>query len=59
LPLVADFLVGRRDEVPEMSPLGVRFGSEDQAWLFREEQLELWRSVPGLLEWLEDATEEP
>ena len=33
-------------------PYGVIFGGEEQAWLYREEMLGVWRASDGALDWL-------
>ncbi len=53
LPLVADYLIGRRTDEPEIHPFAFRLGGADQAWVYLEEMGDLWRATPQALEWME------
>ncbi len=56
LPKVAQFLLAKRVRRPKIDPIGVRVGGDDQAWLYRKEMRGVWKSTPGALEWLGDAS---
>lgn len=46
-----DMLLAENPDPPEFSGYGVRLGGEDEAWLYREFTLALWRR-DGALDWL-------
>ena len=52
LPLVADYLLRARVDVPPMGDHGVRVGGEDQAWLYRLDMRHVWMQTAGALQWL-------
>ena len=52
LPQVAAYLLARDPKPPKLSPLGFILGGKDQAWLYRQEMLEVFAATPGLLDWL-------
>ena len=52
LPLVPDYLLRKRVEIPEMHEFGVRIGGEDQAWLYRKDMREVWMATDGMRRWL-------
>jgi tetratricopeptide (TPR) repeat protein len=52
LPLVPKYLLAEDPRPPKIHDLGVSIGGEDQAWLYRQDALDLWRATPGALEWL-------
>jgi tetratricopeptide (TPR) repeat protein len=51
-PRTARALLAADMPEPELSPYGVEVGGEDEAWIYREEMLETWRSTAGALECL-------
>jgi len=55
LPLVADYLAETRSKLPRLLPEGIRIGGADQAWIYHQETGDLWREVPGLLDWMKAA----
>ncbi len=58
-PLVADYLVGRRSDVPEgLGGVASELGGEEQAWWYNDEMGEVWQGSGDVLEWLEGVTEE-
>ena len=56
LPKVAQFLLAKRVRRPKMEALGVQLGGDDQAWLYRKEMRDVWKSTRGALEWLGGAS---
>lgn len=52
LPQVPRYLLAKRIRKPKLDALGVRVGGDDQAWLYREEMRDVWRTTPGALDWL-------
>ena len=52
LPQVPRYLLTKRIRKPKLDALGVRVGGDDQAWLYREEMRDVWRTTPGALDWL-------
>ena len=52
LPKVPRYLSAKRIRKPKLDPHGVLIGGNDQAWLYREEMRDVWKSTPGALEWL-------
>ena len=49
---VIPMLTAKRPKRPKLDPHGITLGGRDQAWLYREFMLDLWRATPGALEWL-------
>ncbi len=56
LPRVPTYLTRKRIKQPALDPFGVSVGGDDQAWLYREEMLEVWAAEPGALDWLKRLT---
>jgi tetratricopeptide (TPR) repeat protein len=52
LPRIPHYLTRKRIKQPRLNPLGVTFGGEDQAWLYREAMRDVWAAEPGVLDWL-------
>jgi len=52
LPKVVHYLTAKRVRTPKLDPMGVIFGGDDQAWLYREEMRNLWLKTPGAIDWL-------
>ena len=53
MPKVASYLVSpQRKEPKESSPFGVISGGKREAWEYREEMRETWKSTRGILSWL-------
>lgn len=55
LPKVAHYLTAKRVRKPKLDPMGVTFGGDDQAWLYRAEMRDLWLETPGAIDWLKQA----
>lgn len=53
-PKVAKALLANRMRKPKLHPGGVMLGGDDEAWLYRQTARDLWRSVPGAMEWLKE-----
>jgi tetratricopeptide (TPR) repeat protein len=49
-PEVLRMLLAAKAKQPRLSPYSVTVGGKDEAWLYREEHLDLWRA-DGALEW--------
>lgn len=52
LPKIPRFLTAARVRKPKIDSVGVKFGGDDQAWIYREEMRDVWAATPGALEWL-------
>ena len=52
LPKVVHYLTAKRVRKPKLDPMGVIFGGDDQAWLYRDEMRDLWLETPGAIDWL-------
>jgi hypothetical protein len=52
LPKVVHYLTAKRVRKPKLDPMGVIFGGDDQAWLYRDEIRDLWLETPGAIDWL-------
>lgn len=52
LPKVAGALLAKSLKKPKIDPSSVAIGGDDQAWLYREEMLDVWTDSPGALAWL-------
>lgn len=52
LPKVSRYLTAARVRKPKLDPHSVRIGGDDQAWLYREAMVDVWRDSPGALDWL-------
>ena len=52
LPKVARFLVAARVKKPQINPYGMTLGGDDQAWEYRQDMRDTWKSVRGALSWL-------
>ena len=52
LPKVAKFLVTARVKKTEINPYGMTLGGDDQAWEYRRDMRDTWKSVRGALSWL-------
>jgi hypothetical protein len=35
--------------------MGVQFGGDDQAWLYRDEMRDVWLETAGAIDWLKQA----
>ena len=46
------YLTANRVRKPKLDPMGVNFGGDDQAWLYREEMRDLWLKTPSAIDWL-------
>jgi len=55
LPRVPKYLLDPAPRAPKLREEGFTIGGQDQAWLYREAALDLWRDTPGALEWLASA----
>jgi len=51
-PRTARALIAAKMREPEMSPYGIEVGGEDEAWIYREQMREAWRTTPAALEFL-------
>ena len=51
-PQIVKFLVPERKAQPKSSAYGIQIGGDDEAWQYRDQMREVWRSVPGVMEWL-------
>jgi tetratricopeptide (TPR) repeat protein len=51
-PLVARALLAEKLPRPEIDTYGVAVGGEEEAWLYREDMLDVWRRAPEALEFL-------
>jgi len=53
MPKVASYLVSpQRKEPKESSPFGIISGGKREAWEYREEMRETWKTTRGILTWL-------
>ena len=52
LPKVPRYLLAKRIRQPKLDPVGVIFGGDDQAWLYRQEMRVVWQATPGALDWI-------
>ena len=52
LPKVATHLMRERVKKPKLERHGFTYGSDDQAWLYREEMRDVWKAIPGLIDWM-------
>jgi tetratricopeptide (TPR) repeat protein len=55
LPLVPKYLLDPDPSAPKLREEGFTIRGPDQAWLYRQAALDLWRDTPGALEWLASA----
>jgi tetratricopeptide (TPR) repeat protein len=55
LPKVARYLTAKRVRTPKLDPMGVQFGGDDQAWLYRDEMRDVWLETAGAIDWLKQA----
>jgi tetratricopeptide (TPR) repeat protein len=55
LPKVARYLTAKRVRTPKLDPMGVKFGGDDQAWLYRDAMREVWLETAGAIDWLKQA----
>jgi hypothetical protein len=39
--------------------VGVQYGGDDQAWLYREAMRDLWLETPGAIDWLKRTAKRP
>lgn len=51
-PFVPGYLLDPGARPPKLHEDGFTVGGRDQAWIYREAALDLWRDTPGALEWL-------
>lgn len=47
-----DMLLAKSPKKPEFSNFGIQPGGKDEAWMYRDNNLKLWKSL-GALQWLE------
>lgn len=52
LPKVLTALRRARMQKPAISPHGITFGGDDQAWIYREEMRSVWLKIAGVQQWL-------
>jgi tetratricopeptide (TPR) repeat protein len=52
LPKIPRFLSARRVRMPKLDPMGVQYGGDDQAWLYRDAMRDVWLETPGAIDWL-------
>ena len=52
---VPSYLTQERPQEPKLSPGGATLGGRDEAWHYRSDAGDLWRSDPQLLQWLQRA----
>jgi tetratricopeptide (TPR) repeat protein len=52
LPKVASHLMRERVRKPKLENHGFTYGSNDQAWYYREEMRDVWKATPGLIDWM-------
>jgi tetratricopeptide (TPR) repeat protein len=55
LPKVARYLTAKRVRTPKLDPMGVQFGGDDQAWLYRDAMRDVWVETTGAIDWLKQA----
>ena len=55
LPKVLRYLTHKRVRKPKLETHGVMIGGDDQAWLYREQMLEIWQATPDIIDWLKKA----
>jgi tetratricopeptide (TPR) repeat protein len=58
-PKVVHYLTAKRVRAPKLSPVGVQYGGDDQAWLYREAMRDLWLETPGAIDWLKRTAKRP
>ena len=49
-PKLLAWLLKPNPKAPRLSPLGIRVGGNDEAWIYRREHLDLWQRL-GALDW--------
>jgi tetratricopeptide (TPR) repeat protein len=49
-PKLLAWLLKPNPKAPRLSPLGIRVGGDDEAWIYRREHLDLWQRL-GTLDW--------
>ena len=49
-PKLPAWLLKPNAKAPRLSPLGIRVGGDDEAWIYRREHLDLWQRL-GALDW--------
>jgi tetratricopeptide (TPR) repeat protein len=52
MPRVPHYLIRKRIKQPKLDPQGFSIGGDDQAWMYREEMLDVWTAEAGILNWL-------
>jgi len=55
LPKIPRYLTTKRVRTPKLDPMGVQYGGDDQAWLYRDVMRDVWLETPGAIEWLKQA----
>lgn len=53
-----DMLLAKSPRKPEFSDLGIQLGGKDEAWVYRDDNLELWKTS-GALQWLRNEYKKP
>lgn len=56
LPEIPRYLIPKRTKQPQLNPLGLSPGGEDQAWHYRGSMRDVWEAEPGALTWLKKLT---
>jgi hypothetical protein len=51
-PKVGKMLLAKSPRQPRLDAMGYKIGSDQEAWLYREDFLPTWQSQQGALEWL-------
>lgn len=59
LPRIAPMLLAAKPRRPKLQDGYIAYGGADQAWLYREEALQLWQAHAGALDWLRSWTSQP
>jgi tetratricopeptide (TPR) repeat protein len=52
LPRIPEYLLARAPKQPQMGRFGITSGGKEEAWLYRQEMLEVFQGIPGFLDWL-------
>jgi tetratricopeptide (TPR) repeat protein len=55
LPKVARYLTAKRVRTPMLDPMGVKYGGDDQAWIYRNAMRDVWMETAGAIDWLKQA----
>ncbi|MDQ7048404.1 MAG: SEC-C metal-binding domain-containing protein [Enterobacterales bacterium] len=51
-PHVIPALIRDKVSKPKLDSFGVSYGGKDEAWLYRAEMRDVWKTTPGALDWL-------